>query len=272
MKNKVQKLVESASKLVGLAMEIPDLSVTELSDFALKLEQELEQLDTCLTGYVFENTTLEVAFFKRDFMPLLATLLYLKEAVCIEIDTPIYKESLKKYYEKVAVRLQSTKKKHLKQFMCYCAESFEEDAVLYQRPTQANSTKLLGNTFKNVSDTVFMQAKFRAIDQQLNEMKRFCLEEEYSATRHVPQYCWLASKVEYVEFLYLLAHSNLFGALPVNMKELNRLLGGLFGVDLEEKEVYRTFTDIKRRKNKKSKVLPRLELSFQQLCAKEEKQ
>jgi hypothetical protein len=68
---------------------------------------------------------------------------------------------------------------------------------------------------------------------------------------------WTGNKIDLTEVIYALHHQKVINGGNIEIKELATYFGKVFNIDLEE-TIYRNYTDIKNRKNVKTKFLNHL--------------
>jgi hypothetical protein len=226
------------------------------------IDKKLKVINRWLIEYNFETKEQEIHFFKELKPSLIAKLIFHKSILKISTSLPPSKKDKKKLYQKAILKITEYTINNKSFYEYYRAKSSFNDLNYFTRHTRLDllhdECYLINHDTRYCSPNEYKVAKFIA-----NDMLTIYLESKIDELNGVtPTHSpitnsplnWTASKVDLVELIYGLKFSGAINTGNTDVKELAFHFGKLFNIDIDE-SIYRTYTDIKARKNLRTKFL-----------------
>ncbi len=209
----------------------------------------------------FKDTKAECHFFKAVKPKVVGYLIHFVNLGAIECHRPIGsgKEEHKFYIEQIAV-LKNYFVEHREFYEYYMRGLSHHDLLFFTRNTpspewfRANITSIVDTNFSTSKDMVLAQIlgntlTINYLKHKLSRKKR----KAFGNKEIIAPLKWTGSKVDLVELVYALQASNMINNGNVGIKELANNMEKLFSIELGD--YYRTFLEIRMRKNNQTKLL-----------------
>lgn len=245
------------------------------------LKKKLTELREFVQSEPFENDGEEIAFFKQYKPRVVAPLFYFHHILRIESQRPLGEEELDGHYEKQQEEQNMFFDRHVAFFQYYRSGATYLDNYYFLRGRHENTidVDMCPLEDDSVFTTGYDQLVARIIAMEMLyaflSVRRACLQNmdgEMLKSKSVCQ--WTGNAIELVELVYGLNEMGCInkGEMPIN--ELAAFVGAL--LDLDIRDCYSAYTDMKRRKNESrtyflDKMRERLNKRMQQDDEKEKK-
>lgn len=261
MKIQLVTLLESCVEIVEKVNQHVTPNNESIAETIFILGKVIRELDMMLTKYEFENQQNEIRFFKFDLAPLLAELIYYRETLSFRLELTIDEEDFIGRYKINAGRYTEFRRTHIDSYVYFCSNQSCCDHLYFLRNSTLNQNSVVENTYENIPSQTFNRAFFIAIDRLFSEFKDIILEKRYSEFE-IETFHWTSKEIYIVELIYAFGNSSLINKGDVSIIALARLFDKMFGTNIAEKDIYRSFNAIKSRQNSESGVLKILAESF----------
>lgn len=243
-------------------------------EFILWAETKIEELHQWLKSYDFENNQDEIEFFKVIKPSVISKLILQKEILRIETNVPRGKIQIRKFYEAELRKIYGYSLNNNKFYQYYRSGSEEFDELYFTRASKKNRLETECINFDPTLSTFFdyKLAKIIAFDElvkylesQIIALKSKSRQKEnyYKSKLH-----WSGTKIDLVELIYALHCQKVINHGNIEIKEIASELSLMLNIDIND-NLYRTFTDIKNRKNPNSKFIQSLADNFQKMLIEE---
>jgi hypothetical protein len=250
--------------------------IKNTKEFILWAETKIEELHQWLKSHDFENNQDEIEFFKEIKPGIISKLIFEKEVLRIETSAPSGKIQIRKFYETELRKIYGYSQNNNKFYQYYRSGSEEFDELYFTRTSKKNrlETECIQINFDPTLSTFFdyKLAKIIAFDElvkylesQISALKSKSRHQEnhYKSKLH-----WSGTKVDLVELIYALHCQKVINHGNIEIKEIASELSRMLNIDIND-NLYRTFTDIKNRKNPNSKFIQSLADNFQKMLIEE---
>ncbi|WP_348800021.1 RteC domain-containing protein [Flavobacterium adhaerens] len=252
--------------------EITNLNTNRISCckvYILWAEAKIAELHDKLKDYDFETEQEEINFFKKIKPFVISKLIFEKEVLRIETDKPHGKLQKRKYFEQELAKISNYRQKDFKFYQYYRSDNKESDKIYFTRASKKNIFEtecfLLSSDPKLSTCYDYKVAKILAFDELVNYLenqiislkKRNKLQKEDIKSKMN----WSGTKIDLIELIYALYFQKVINNGNIELKEIAKELGSLFNIELNE-NIYRFFTDIKNRKQSKTKFINTLSDNF----------
>lgn len=264
MEKHAEKLLNKAQK--RLIMMPREENILLSSKRAIQvMEEALNELKEYILSYNFKDDDEEIRFFKQIKPQFLSLLLYHNKVYNLELIRPIESKEMQKQYLRTELdRLRNFFERN-KEFCKYnriSATKFDDHYFLRGKAKDS----LSHDSFYFECDPKFSTgydyklAKIIAneslsvyINNQLDELNGDIFSPKVKLT-------WTGKKSELIGLIYALYESGSFNNSQTTIKELTDYFESVFNVDL--KDSYRTFNEIKNRKGNRTLFLSNLIISL----------
>lgn len=253
-----------------------DLLESETEDILIKAEagikitrEALEKIKEIVTKSKFVDAGSEILFFKKLKPSVYSKLIYYVKLFNIESKRPRGKnKSQIKYFNNHIDKLQIFFNDNLEFYQYYRRGATFLDEHFFLR--EKVDIRLHSDTFHFFTDKQFstshdsIVATILAYDMLIVHLKKeiYLLENNYANTSSVlnsllsSKLFWTGTKTDLVELIYALLSSNVINSGTADIKELASVFEKIFNIELGD--YYRTFMEIRSRKNNRTKMLDKL--------------
>lgn len=251
--------------------------VNSSKEFILWAESKIKELHQWLKLYDFENEQEEIYFFKEIKPCIISKIIFQKEILRIETNVPIGKTQSRKFYEEELNKLADYPQKDIKFYQYYRSNSKESDSLYFTRASQKNILETecfqinldprLSTCYDyQVAKIIANDELVKHIEDQINGLKKKKNKDEIN---HKSKLHWSGSKTDLAELIYALHSIKIINNGNTDIKEITAELGKIFNIELNE-SIYRSYIDIKNRKNSKTKFIDNLSENFNKKIQEEE--
>lgn len=245
-------------------------------EFILWAETKIEELHQWLKSYDFENIQDEIEFFKEIKPGIISKLIFQKEVLRIETNVTGGKVHIRKFYETELRKIYGYSLNNNKFYQYYRSGSEEFDELYFTRASKKNTleTECILINFDPKLSTFFdyKLAKIMAFDELVkyleNQIIALKSKNRHQENQYKSKLQWSGTKIDLVELIYALHCQKVINNGNIEIKEIACELSRMFNVDISD-NLYRTFTDIKNRKNPNSKFIQSLADNFQKMLIEE---
>lgn len=258
---KMHDHLERDLKLIADAHDDPiKIAEESLSTIDLSI-RELKKLINLTT---FEGIGEEIYFFKNLKPLFISKYIYFMKVLSIVSSVPHSSEkTLKKYYENEWEKLKKYHSENADFYNYYRRNATYMDHKYFVRNSFDLKMKLSFNLYnfdENFTTSHCHQVAHVLANDLLEVFLRKESEKEFNVVikkeEHLPVLKWSASKVALIELAYALHQSNCFNGGNIEFSEIMRSFEKTLDIDLGN--YYKTVTEIKDRKNGRTKFLHRL--------------
>ncbi|WP_348800425.1 RteC domain-containing protein [Flavobacterium adhaerens] len=241
--------------------------INQTVDFIIWAESKVEELHKWLKHFTFENEEDEIYFFKETKPRIISKLIFQKEVLRIETNAPLGKVQKKIFFEKAIKKLSSISSTEIKFYQYYRSATRELDNVYFTRKTKKNILEtecfLINTDLRLTTCYDYKVAKIIANDDLVKYLEKELqnLEDNYKVHKHNSKLHWSGTKTDLVELIYALHSQKIINNGKTDIKEIATELGKAFNIELND-SIYRSFIDIKGRKNSKTKFIDSLSKNF----------
>jgi hypothetical protein len=251
--------------------------INNSKEFILWAEPKIKELHLWLKMHDFKDDQEEICFFKEIKPNIFSKLIFQKEVLRIETNAPTGKQQSRKFYEEELKKIADYPQKDIKFYHYYRSNSKESDRLYFTRKTKKNILET--ECFQINSDTRlstcydYKVAKILAndnlvtyIEKQINRLK---IKNKESHETQKSKLQWSGTKTDLAELVYVLHAGKTINNGKTDIKEIATQLSITFNIDLNE-TIYRSYIDIKNRKNSKTKFIDTLSENFNKKIFEEE--
>lgn len=251
--------------------------INNSKEFILWAEPKIKELHLWLKMHDFKDDQEEICFFKEIKPDIFSKLIFQKEVLRIETNTPTGKQHSRKFYEEELKKLSEYPQKDIKFYHYYRSNSKEFDRLYFTRKTkkniletecfQINSDTRLSTCYDyKVAKIIANDNLVKYIENQINKLK---MKNKESQEPYKSKLQWSGTKTDLAELVYVLHAGKIIDNGKTDIKEIATQLGRTFNIDLNE-TIYRSYIDIKNRKNSKTKFIDTLSENFNKKIFEEE--
>lgn len=234
------------------------------------IDQSIRELKKVITPIIFEGIAEEVYFFKNLKPLFISKYIYFMKVLSIVSSIPHSSEKArKKYYENEWDKLKKYHSENADFYNYYRRNATYMDHKYFVRNSFDLKMKLSLNLYN--FDECFTTSHCHLVAHILaNDLLEVFLKEESEKEYHTwtkkedheTHIKWSASKVALIELAYALHQSNCFNGGNIEFSEIMRSFEKTFDIDLGN--YYKTVTEIKDRKNGRTKFLNMLSANLNQ--------
>ncbi|KDN56682.1 RteC domain-containing protein [Flavobacterium seoulense] len=251
-------------------------------EFIIWAEDKLNELHEWLKKYNFEDEETEIEFFKEIKPCLFSKLIFQKEVLRIETRAPCGTKLSLRFFEE---ELKQTAK-NLKidpEFYNYVrSHSNARDHVYFTRKIKKDILEIdcfhlcfdpKISTYYDHKMAIILAHDLLVnyIENRIRKIKMKCKRKKKNYSESVgiqSKLHWTRNKTELIELVYAMHFSKVINNGNSDLKEIAKAVGLLFNIEITD-NLYRTFTDIKNRKNQGSKFIQSLADNFQKKITEE---
>lgn len=236
--------------------------ITQANELIRFIERKIKELYSWLKTYVFESLIDEIFFFKELKPKLVSKLIFYKNALNLESNSPVGNKLKKKYFEKSLNKTYQQAKTDKDFYSYYRSRATNYDEQYFVRNYEksiVNGDCSLVNYDENLCSThdykvaiLIANDLFSVhLEDKLEEINNSCNLKHPSLKTNLN---WTGNKIDLIEIIYALHNQKVINGGNIDIKELAVNFGFVFNIDLEE-NIYRSYVDIKNRKTIKTKFL-----------------
>lgn len=241
--------------------------ISSSREFILWAESKIEELHEWLKTNEFENDQDEIYFFKEIKPCIISKLIIQKEVLRIETNTPMGKIQKRKFYEEELKTIAEYPQKDIKFYQYYRSNAIELDQLYFTRASKKNILET--ECFQINSDPKlstcydYKVAKIKAIDELVKYLENqiHSLKNKTQDKKHKSKLFWSGTKIELIELIYALHYQKIINGGNIEIKEIAAEFSRMFNIEIND-NIYRFFTDIKNRKQSKTKFMNTLTETF----------
>lgn len=253
--------------------------VKNSKEFILWAETKIEEMHQWLKNHDFENEKEEIEFFKEIKPFVLSKLIFHKERLRIITNSPIGKSLSVKFYEKELLKISQNQNADLKFYNYYKGLSTEFDNLYFTRKTKKSLVEtdccLIGCDKRIWTCYDYKMAEILAseeliiyIENKIKKLKYKSPKTVKSVLNFQSQLIWTGTKIELTEMAYAFKIAKVINNGNADIKDIARVLSKSFNIDITD-NLYRTYQDIKNRKNPDSNFTTSLSNNFQKKMMEE---
>lgn len=218
------------------------------------LKEKLSEMKALVESMPFSDETEEITFFKYQKPMLLGRLIYFHKILNVESQRPLDETILDAYYEKRQEEQKLFFDRHVSLFQYYRLGSCHMDTYYFLRGNQENMLDVDmcyvedDSTFTTGYDQLVARIIAMEMLYAFLSVRRACLQNMDGVMLKSKSACqWTGNAIELVELVYGLNEMGCInnGEMPIN--EMATFVGAL--LDLDIRDCYSAYTDMKRRKN-----------------------
>lgn len=251
-------------------------------EFILWAETKIESLHEWLRTYDFENEKEEVEFFKEIKPCIISKLIFQKEILRMAINIPSGKKLSLKFYEEELDKLAKNFNVDPKFYSYVRSNSNEFDSIYFTRKTkksilETDSSQIgfdpkISTCYDNkIAAILAHDILVLYIEKRIKKIKlKIKARKKTNGNSSSPQskLQWTRNKSELIELVYALHFSRVINNGNSDLKEIAKEIGKSFNLDIKD-SLYRTYKDIKSRKNPNSKFIQGLADIYQKKLEEE---
>ncbi|TRX01366.1 RteC domain-containing protein [Flavobacterium gawalongense] len=260
---------EEFSQKANYLYDLKTDKINSSKEFIFWAESKIIELHLWLKTYDFENDQDEIFFFKEIKPCIISKLIFQKEVLRIETSLPRGKQQSRKFYEEEIKKISEYHQKDIKFHHYYRSNSKELDNLYFTRKSkksiletecfQINSDTRLSTFYDyKVAKIIANDELVKYLESQLAALK---MKVKQTETSYVSNLYWSGTKTDLAELIYALHAVKIINNGKTDIKEIATELGKIFNVELNE-SIYRSYIDIKNRKNSKTKFIDNLSENF----------
>ena len=217
-----------------------------------------------------KNKEMECQFFKAIKPKVVGYMIHFINLVHMERHRNCGRDKAKhKFYKEQIVYLRQYFLEHREFYEYYVRNLSHRDNEFFSRKPQATEldcsaiTSLIDDTFSTSHDIILAHIMGNSLTIKYLQNKIIHSEQNYHRHSNKPSshLKWTGTKIDLVELVYALQASNMINNGNVEIKELAKGVENLFSIDIGD--YYRTFLEIRLRKNNQTKLLDFLKTCIQ---------
>nr|WP_319570989.1 RteC domain-containing protein [uncultured Draconibacterium sp.] len=231
----------------------------------------LVELKSIVIRHGFPDQSSEIRFFKEIKPMAYSYLLFYQALFEMESFRSTRAEAMKQYLKNKLNEIQRYMEEHRETVQYYhCGYTFL-DRFYFVRNTEEIPVELRGENylmdeeFNTWQDYNFSVIRASEMLQEYFSQEILKLEnpQESDELQQFRQLDWTANKIDLVELVYALYYSRAINNGKITIKELGKLIGQIFNVELNN-DVYWYFIEIQQRKIDQTKFIGHLQSVLQQ--------
>ncbi len=226
------------------------------------IEEKIKELHRWLKKYTFPSEEEEIHFFKCVKPKLISKLIYYNRIIEIQSGIPAPKKNKVKFLEKELEQISQYSKKNKSFYQYYRSGSKYHDHKYFTRSKDKKvgfyQCHIINYDFRLCTPHDYTVAEIMA-----NDLLVIYLEEKLERLKSnqplekLPSLSWTGNKIDLVELIYALQKQKVINDGNIDIKDFAISIGQIFNIELEE-SVYRSYLDIKSRKNNRTKFITAL--------------
>lgn len=252
-------------------------AINQANELIKFIERKIKELYKWLKTYIFESVSDEIYFFKELKPKLTSKLIFYKSVLKLESNLPVNKKLKIKYFEKSLNKIYQHSRKNRDFYQYYRSRAIYNDEQYFTRNFE--KTKINDYYFELNYDVqlctshdyktaiIISNDLFSSfLENKLEKISKSCSLEHPFLQSNLN---WTGNKIDLIELIYALHHQKVINGGNIEIKELAAHFGKVFNIHLED-NIYRSYMDIKSRKNIKTKFLNNLSENFNAKITEEE--
>jgi hypothetical protein len=226
------------------------------------IEKKLKELHKWLKKYVFLSVQEEIHFFKELKPRMVSKLLFYKELLKLETSLPPSKKKKRKHYEELISTIHQYVVTNKEFYEYYRSRTSFKDEDLFVRHCYKDiikydcylinfDSKLCTSHDFNVAIIIANDMFTSYLENKLDELNGKC---KFNISQIDHKFNWTGTKVDMTELIYAFQATGCINNGNFDLKELATFLGTMLNVEIDS-NLYGTYSDIKSRKEPKTKFL-----------------
>lgn len=218
------------------------------------IEKKLKELFKWLKKYVFLSVQEEIYFFKELKPRMVSKLLYYKDLLNVESSLPPSKKNKRKHYEEWLSKIHQNGIINREFYQYYRSRTTVKDEDLFVRRSYKNIFRddccLINYDSKLCTSHDYNVAIIIANDMLTSYLENKLDELNGTTTGYNPmnnKITWTGTKIEMAEMIYGLHYKQMLNNGNIDIKEIARGFSIAFNIEIDEKALYRSLQDIKKR-------------------------
>ncbi|UOK43393.1 MULTISPECIES: RteC domain-containing protein [Flavobacterium] len=260
MRQNYQNLIEDI--LQNLKKSSSKDTITNCQNKIQYLETEISTINEWLRYHDFDNDHEEIEFFKIHKTKLTANLLYYKYLMDIQVKMTTSKKKKQDYFQKTLEKYIQTPKGYNRFLKYYRSHSTHRDQEYFlRRNNKSHINEQFQLVFIDERVTTKMEctlaillAREQIIYYLETELDVLESKTENLKKQTISDLKWTGTNLDLIELIYALHHNKIINGGKKEVKEIAKVFGTAFNIDLED-NLYRYYIDIKRRKKEKTPFL-----------------
>lgn len=241
------------------------------------LNQKINELHNSLINYKFESVEQEINFFKEQKPKLVSKLIFYNAIIEIESNAPSGNKLKERYYEKELNKIVRYNKTNSIFYQYYRSKASHNDLKYFTRNRDKNlryyeshiinyDVRLSTSHDYYVAQIIANDLLTNYLEERLEKVTSNCNLYNYN---QLPSLNWTGNKIDLTELIYALHSKRVINNGDTDIKELAIFFGTIFNVQLED-NIYRWYSDIKKRKTDRTKFTEALLESLNQKLNQED--
>lgn len=240
-------------------------------EFILWADTKIEELNDWLKQYDFESENEEIEFFKEIKPCIFSRLIFQKEILRLATNIPSEKKLSLRFYEDELKRLAKNLNIDPKFYNYFRSDSNENDHLYFTRKTKKSiletenahigfDTKISTCYDNKIATILAHDLLILYIENRIRKIKskiKLKNKASHKAIKAQSNLQWTGTKTELIELIYALYFAKVLNHGNISIKEIASTMGSLFNMDIKD-SLYRTYSEIKKRKTPSSIFLQRL--------------
>jgi hypothetical protein len=240
-------------------------------EFILWAETKIEELHEWLKTHDFENEIQEIEFFKEIKPCIISKLIFQKEILRIATSIPSGNKLSLKFYEEELKKAAKNLNVESKFYSYYRSDANDWDSQYFTRKTKKSiletDSSYIGFDSKistcydnKIASILAQDLLIYYIENRIRKIKtkiKVKNKANQKAIQAQSNLQWTGTKTELIEFVYALYFAKVLNNGNISIKEIASTIGALFNMDIKD-SLYRTYSEIKKRKNPYSIFIQRL--------------
>lgn len=243
-----------------------------------QIEDTIKELHQWLKNFTFDSKEEEIIFFKEYKPRLVAYLIYYNKIIEFETNAPCSTKEKLKYFNRELNEISSYNNKIKIFYQYYRSKATHNDAKYFTRNRDKKlnyyeshiinyDTRLSTSHDYNVA---VIKANDLLTDYLENKMNLLKNRKNNQFIKVDTTIEWTGNRIDLIELIYALHTQKVLNYGQTDLKDLSKFFGQIFNQDIEE-SIYRSFIDIKNRKNSKTKFLNSLSENLNNRIDEEDK-
>ncbi|WP_418264201.1 RteC domain-containing protein [Flavobacterium faecale] len=240
-------------------------------EFIFWAETKIDELHEWLKTHDFENEEEEIEFFKEIKPCIVSKLIFQKELLRIHTNMPSGNKLSLKFFEEELKKAAKSLNVESKFYSYYRSDANDWDSQYFTRKTkksildtdnsQIGFDSKISTCYDNKIASIlahdllicYIENRIRKIKTKI-KLKKKASQKAIKAQSNLQ---WTGTKTEFIELIYALYFAKVLNNGNISIKEIASTMGALFNMDIKD-SLYRTYSEIKKRKAPSSIFLQRL--------------
>lgn len=240
-------------------------------EFILWADTKIEELNDWLKQHEFENENEEIEFFKEIKPCIFSRLIFQKEILRLATNIPSGKKLSLRFYEDELKRLAKNLNIDPKFYNYFRSDSNDYDHLYFTRKTKKSILETenahigfdakISTCYDNkIASILAHDLLILYIENRIRKIKtkiKLKNKASHKAIKAQSNLQWTGTKTELIEIVYAFYFAKVLNNGNISIKEIASTMGALFNMDIKD-SLYRTYSEIKKRKTPSSIFLQRL--------------